>query len=66
MVSKIHTGIDFKTRRNEPVYASAEGWVSSSYHSFQVINKDKSLKKYKKQKCQQWYGIFCSNLSSKK
>ena len=55
---KIHAGIDFKARRNEPVYASAEGWVSSSYHSFQVINKDKSLKKYKNKNVNNGMGFF--------
>ena len=39
---KIHAGIDFKAKRNEPVYASTEGWATSTYHSFQVRNKDKS------------------------
>jgi len=55
---KIHTGIDFKTKRNEHFYASAEGWTTSSYHSFQVRNKDKSLKKYKNKSINNGMGFF--------
>ncbi len=55
---KIHTGIDFKAKRKEPVYASAEGWASSSYHSFRVKNKDKSLRKYKNKPVNNGMGFF--------
>ncbi len=55
---KIHTGIDFKAKRNEPVYASAEGWAISSYHSFRVKNKDGSLRKYKNKTLNNGMGFF--------
>ncbi len=55
---KIHTGIDFKVKRGKPVYASAEGWAMSSYHSFKVKNKDGSLRKYKNKPLNNGMGFF--------